>query len=57
MASDIAAHPDSVVGEIPARTGLPQSQVSTAVARLKGAGSAQAVTDPDGSRTVKAHAA
>lgn len=50
VASDIAAHPDSAVGEIAARTGLPQSQVSTAVARLKEAGSVQAVTDPQDRR-------
>ncbi|MEU8525178.1 MULTISPECIES: helix-turn-helix domain-containing protein [Streptomyces] len=52
VASDIAAHPDSSVGEIAARTGLPQSQVSTAVARLKEAGSAQAVPDPADRRRV-----
>ncbi|MEU6381872.1 helix-turn-helix domain-containing protein [Streptomyces sp. NPDC046909] len=43
VASDVAAHPDSAVGEIAARTGLPQSQVSTSVARLKEA----VVTAPD----------
>lgn len=37
--SDIVEHPDSAIGEIAGRTGLPQSQVSTAVARLKEAGS------------------
>ncbi|MEU8794337.1 helix-turn-helix domain-containing protein [Streptomyces sp. NPDC048643] len=46
VASDIAAHPDTAVGEIAARTGLPQSQVSTAVARLKEAGSVLTDTDP-----------
>ncbi|MEE1665309.1 MarR family transcriptional regulator [Streptomyces sp. WAC07094] len=46
VASDIAAHPDSAVGEIAARTRLPQSQVSTAVARLREAGSVQTVPDP-----------
>jgi DNA-binding MarR family transcriptional regulator len=45
VVSDIAAHPDSAVGEVAARTGLPQSQVSTAVARLKEAGAV--VTAPD----------
>lgn len=45
-ASDIAAHPDSAVGEIAARTGLPQSQVSTAVARLKEAGAITTAPDP-----------
>ncbi|MET8642243.1 helix-turn-helix domain-containing protein [Streptomyces sp. NPDC004074] len=46
MASDIAAHPDSAVGEIAARTRLPQGQVFTAVARLREAGSVQTVPDP-----------
>jgi len=46
VASDIAEHPDSAVGEIAARTGLPQSQVSTAIARLKEAGSVQTSPDP-----------
>ncbi|MGW2107968.1 MarR family transcriptional regulator [Streptomyces sp. NPDC001948] len=45
VVSDLAAHPVSAVGEIAARTGLPQSQVSTAVARLKEAGAV--VTGPD----------
>lgn len=44
--SDIVEHPDSAVGEIAARTGLPQSQVSTAVARLKEAGSITTAPDP-----------
>lgn len=44
--SDVAAHPDSAVGEIAARTGLPQSQVSTAVARLKETGSIVTAPDP-----------
>ncbi|MFI8962441.1 MarR family transcriptional regulator [Streptomyces sp. NPDC053493] len=46
VASDVAAHPDTTVGEIAARTGLPQSQVSTAVARLKEAGSVVTAPDP-----------
>lgn len=46
VASDIAEHPTSAVGEIAARTGLPQSQVSTAIARLKEAGSVITTTDP-----------
>src|SRR6476661_8473254 len=46
VASDIAAHPDTAVGEIAARTGLPQSQVSTAVARLKEAGAVVTQNDP-----------
>ncbi|MFJ3901621.1 MarR family winged helix-turn-helix transcriptional regulator [Streptomyces sp. NPDC090025] len=46
VASDIAAHRDTTVGEIATRTGLPQSQVSTAVARLKEAGSVETAPDP-----------
>ncbi|TWD81748.1 DNA-binding MarR family transcriptional regulator [Kribbella amoyensis] len=53
VASDIATHPDSSVGEIASRTGLPQSQVSTAVARLKEAGSVRAVEDPTDRRRVR----
>jgi DNA-binding MarR family transcriptional regulator len=52
VASDIAVHPDSAVGEIAARTGLPQSQVSTAVSRLKEAGSVQVSPDPADGRRV-----
>ncbi len=52
VASDIAEHPDSAVGEIAARTGLPQSQVSTAIARLKEAGSVQTSPDPVDRRRV-----
>ncbi|MFJ9646281.1 MarR family winged helix-turn-helix transcriptional regulator [Streptomyces sp. NPDC004244] len=43
---DLVAHPGTTVGEIAARTGLPQSQVSTAVARLEEAGSAETEPDP-----------
>ncbi|WP_392670535.1 MarR family winged helix-turn-helix transcriptional regulator [Streptomyces sp. LN785] len=50
VASDIATHPDTAVGEIATRTGLPQSQVSTAVARLKEAGSVLAAPDPSDRR-------
>ncbi|MFG1909711.1 MarR family transcriptional regulator [Kribbella sp. NPDC048928] len=46
VATDIAEHPDSAVGEIAARTGLPQSQVSTAISRLKEAGTVVTTTDP-----------
>ncbi|MFJ3311152.1 MarR family transcriptional regulator [Streptomyces sp. NPDC086549] len=46
VAGDIAAHPGSAVGEIATRTGLPQSAVSTAVARLKEAGSVVTAPDP-----------
>ncbi|MQY05758.1 MarR family transcriptional regulator [Actinomadura macrotermitis] len=43
---DLVAHPGTTVGEIAARTGLPQSQVSTAVARLEETGSVEAAPDP-----------
>ncbi|MFG2987853.1 MarR family transcriptional regulator [Streptomyces sp. NPDC048257] len=43
---DVVSHPGTTVGEIAARTGLPQSQVSTAVARLEQAGSVDAESDP-----------
>ncbi|MEU2104848.1 MULTISPECIES: MarR family winged helix-turn-helix transcriptional regulator [unclassified Nocardia] len=46
VSSDILEHPDSTVGEIAARTGLPQSAVSTAVARLKETGAATSTVDP-----------
>ncbi|MFD7431478.1 MarR family winged helix-turn-helix transcriptional regulator [Streptomyces sp. NPDC059818] len=52
VASDIAAHPDTAVGEIATRTGLPQSQVSSAIARLKEAGSVQTAPDPVDRRRV-----
>ncbi|MFE3544137.1 MarR family winged helix-turn-helix transcriptional regulator [Nocardia sp. NPDC059177] len=53
VTSDIVAHPDSTVGEIARRTGLPQSAVSTAVTRLQTAGSITTDTDPrDRRRTV-----
>ncbi|WP_433146674.1 MarR family transcriptional regulator [Actinomadura nitritigenes] len=48
--SDIAGHPDSAIGEIAERTGLPQSQVSTAVARLRKTGSVVTAPDPDDRR-------
>ncbi|MFE6839087.1 MarR family winged helix-turn-helix transcriptional regulator [Streptomyces sp. NPDC057705] len=43
---DLVSHPGTTVGEIAARTGLPQSQVSTAVARLEEAGSVDTGPDP-----------
>ncbi|MGN5635421.1 MarR family winged helix-turn-helix transcriptional regulator [Streptomyces sp. AC154] len=46
VASDVASHPDSAVGEIASRTGLPQSQVSTSVARLKEADAVVTTADP-----------
>ena len=52
VASDIADHPDTTVSEIVSRTTLPQSQVSSAVARLKEAGSVETVPDPSDRRRV-----
>lgn len=46
VATDVAAHPDSSVGEIAERTGFPQSKVSACVARLREAGAIDATTDP-----------
>ena len=46
VASDIAENPGQRGGEIATRTGLPQSQVSTAIARLKESGAVQTVPDP-----------
>ncbi|MGQ4386226.1 MarR family winged helix-turn-helix transcriptional regulator [Streptomyces sp. SAS_270] len=43
---DVYAHPDTTVGEVAARTGLPQSAVSACVARLRETGSVLAATDP-----------
>lgn len=43
---DIVTHPGTTVGEIAARTGVPQSQVSGAVARLGEAGSVDTRPDP-----------
>ncbi|WP_432174634.1 MarR family winged helix-turn-helix transcriptional regulator [Streptomyces sp. Tue6028] len=43
---DVYAHSDTTVGEVSARTGLPQSAVSACVARLKEAGSVLTTTDP-----------
>lgn len=50
--SDIVEHEDTAVGEIAARTGLPQSQVSAAVARLRTTGSVETRQDPGDRRRV-----
>lgn len=50
VASDVAEHQQSSVSEIAQRTGLPQSQVSTAVARLEEAGSVVTSADPSDRR-------
>jgi DNA-binding MarR family transcriptional regulator len=43
---DIGDHPDTSISGVVARTGLPQSAVSEAVARLAKAGALQTSTDP-----------
>ncbi|MFE3987938.1 MarR family winged helix-turn-helix transcriptional regulator [Nocardia tengchongensis] len=44
--SDVLAHSGTTISEVAARTGLPQSAVSGAVARLRETGSVVAETDP-----------
>jgi DNA-binding MarR family transcriptional regulator len=43
---DVYEHPDATVGQIVERTGLPQSLVSSAVARLRDDGIVVTATDP-----------
>ncbi|MFI6517511.1 MarR family transcriptional regulator [Spirillospora sp. NPDC050679] len=50
VVSDVRAHPGSAVGEIATRTGLPQSAVSAAVARLRDAGAIVTEADPNDRR-------
>ncbi|GAA0969023.1 MarR family winged helix-turn-helix transcriptional regulator [Actinocorallia libanotica] len=45
VVSDVRANPGSAISEIVTRTGLPQSAVSAAVARLREAGAV--ITEPD----------
>ncbi|MCP2361513.1 DNA-binding MarR family transcriptional regulator [Nonomuraea thailandensis] len=53
VVSDLRAHPETTVGEIATRTGLPQSAVSAAIGRLRTAGAVIAETDPrDRRRTI-----
>ena len=47
---DVFAFPDSPVGEIAARTGLPQSYVSEIVARLRDLGALETGADPNDRR-------
>lgn len=50
---EVIAHPDSAISEITARTGLPQSYVSSSVAGLREQGMVQTAADPaDGRRTL-----
>jgi DNA-binding MarR family transcriptional regulator len=53
VTEDIAGHPDTTVGEIATRTGLAQSLVSTAVAKLKAAGVVQSRPDQNDRRRVR----
>ena len=53
VTEDIARHPDTTVGEIATRTGLAQSLVSTAVAKLKAAGVVQSQPDQNDRRRVR----
>jgi DNA-binding MarR family transcriptional regulator len=53
IVTDIGEHPGSPIGEIASRTGLPQSYVSTSVARLRARGAVETAGDPaDGRRTL-----
>ena len=47
---DAFAYPDSSVGDIAKRTGLPQSYVSEIVAKLRGVGALETRTDPNDRR-------
>ncbi|WP_327091625.1 MarR family transcriptional regulator [Nonomuraea sp. NBC_01738] len=55
VVSDVRAHPGSAIGEIAGRTGLPQSAVSVAVARLREAGAVTTEADPRDRRRVLIH--
>ena len=53
IVTDIAENAGSSIGEIAARTGLPQSYVSTSVARLRDRTAVETAGDPkDGRRTL-----
>jgi DNA-binding MarR family transcriptional regulator len=50
---DVLAHPGSSIGEVTARTGLPQSYTSESVARLREQGILETMPDPaDGRKTL-----
>jgi DNA-binding MarR family transcriptional regulator len=55
VVSDLRGHPGSAVGEIATRTGLPQSAVSAAVARLREAGAVTTGPDPRDRRRSLVH--
>jgi DNA-binding MarR family transcriptional regulator len=53
IVGDLAENPESSIGEITERTGLPQSHVSQSVARLRKRGVVETASDPrDGRRTL-----
>jgi DNA-binding MarR family transcriptional regulator len=56
LLEDIVTHPDSSIGEITARTGFPQSHVSTSVARFRERGIVEANADPSDGRRTLVHA-
>lgn len=47
---DVAAHPDSTIGEITERTGFPQSHVSASVARFRERGAVETRVHPEDRR-------
>jgi len=57
VVSDVRANPGSAVGEVASRTGLPQSAVSAAVARLRDAGAITTEPDPADRRRLVIHPA
>ncbi|TMR28939.1 MarR family transcriptional regulator [Nonomuraea zeae] len=53
VVSDLRGHPGTTVGEIAARTGLPQSAVSASISRLRSVDAVITETDPrDRRRTI-----
>ncbi|WP_345575544.1 MarR family winged helix-turn-helix transcriptional regulator [Nonomuraea rosea] len=53
VVSDLRGHPGTTVGEIAARTGLPQSAVSASISRLRAVDAVITETDPkDRRRTI-----
>jgi DNA-binding MarR family transcriptional regulator len=52
---DVGDHPGTSVSEVVTRTGLPQSLVSAAVARLREGGALLTETDPDDRRRTLVH--
>src|SRR6266542_4942792 len=52
---DVFEHPNSSIGEITARTGFPQSQVSASVAKLREGGALVTEADPGDRRRTLVH--